>query len=144
MRKVFILVMLLCAAMAFAASPMAPGAPLARAIRIFAAPVAQPSAHGILWTWPQSPTPGITANTFYCGTVSGTYTLVWTFSAPTTTFDWLTTDSIHPPVQGQKYFCAVTASTGGVPGIESGFSPETPGTFPVVPLPPPGLSQAPH
>lgn len=131
MRNALIVVFLFVSVAAFAAAP-----PMV--------PLASPSAHGILWTWQQSATPGITANALYCGTASGVYTFAWTFSTPTTSFDWLTTDSTHPPVQGQKYFCAVTAFTGAGPGIESGYSPEASGTFPVVPLAPPGLSQNPH
>lgn len=100
-----------------------------------------PVAHGAAFTWPQSITPGITSNALYCGTVSGSYSLKWAFPSPATSFDWLTTDVTNPPVQAQKYFCAVTAS---IAGIESGYSPEYSFTFPQVPLAPAGLSTSTH
>lgn len=102
---------------------------------------AQTTAHGVLFVWTQSTAPGITANTLYCGTATKTYTMKWAFSSPTTSYDWLTTDATNPPVQGQTYFCAVTATKGA---IESDKSPELSFPFPIVPLPPAGLSRTEH
>jgi hypothetical protein len=99
------------------------------------------STHGVLLSWTQSVTPGVTSNGLYCGTVSGTYPLFWNFSTPVTSFDWLTTDSSHVPSPGQKYFCIVTAS---VTGTESGPSNEVSFTFPQTTLPPSFLPPSPH
>lgn len=97
--------------------------------------------HGVLLSWNQSPTPGITSNALKCGTTSKNYPLKWTFGTPTTNYDWLTNDATNPPVQGQTYFCIVTASIGG---IESGPSPELSFPFPTVPLSPPNLQRVEH
>jgi hypothetical protein len=99
------------------------------------------TTHGIAFTWPQSVTAGITGNDLYCGISSRAYTLKWHFTNPITAYDWLTTDPVNLPVQGQKYFCAVTASKAG---IESGYSPEVSTTFPEVPVPPAAMQAAPH
>lgn len=97
--------------------------------------------HGELLSWTQSSTPGITGNTLKCGSLTKIYPLKWTFNVPTTTYDWLTNDSINPPSQGVTYFCVVTATIGV---IESDPSPELTFRFPTVPLPPPGLQRTEH
>lgn len=97
--------------------------------------------HGDLMTWTQSPTSGITGNTLKCGTVTKVYPLVWNFNTPTTSYDWLTNDPVNVPIQGQIYFCVVTAKKGS---IESDPSPELQFPFASVPLPPPGLQRTEH
>jgi|SRR5580765_4670446 len=100
------------------------------------------ATHGERFTWTNSLAPvSPTSNTFYCGTASGIYTMVWQLTPAVQSFDWLTTDPVNPPTQGTKYYCAVTES---VTGIESGYSNEVSFIFPVVPLPPSGLSRQDH
>lgn len=103
--------------------------------------IAAQTPHGELITWIQSATPGITGNALKCGTATKTYTLVWTFATPTITYDWTTADTAHPPVQGQQYFCVVTAKKGA---IESDPSPEITFQFPQVPIPPGGVQSTDH
>lgn len=107
----------------------------------FAVPVAAQTPHGVAMNWLQSVTPGITANALKCGTVTKVYSLVWTFTVPTVSYDWLTNDPVNPPVQGQVYFCIVTAKKGA---IESDPSPELSFPFPTVPVPPAGLQRTEH
>jgi len=102
---------------------------------------AQAAPHGVQFTWLQSTTLGITSNTLYCGITAGNKNLKWVFSSPTTAYDWTTTDVTNPPVQGQNYVCAVTASKGG---IESGPSPDLTFQFPTVPVSPAGLQRTEH
>lgn len=97
--------------------------------------------HGVAFTWTQSTTPGITANALKCGTATKVYPLVWTFNSPTALYDWLTNDPVNLPIQGQIYFCVVTAKKGS---IESDPSPELTFPFPTVPIPPAGLQRTEH
>lgn len=97
--------------------------------------------HGDLMTWPQSTTPGITGNALKCGTVTKVYPLVWNFNTPTTSYDWLTNDPLNVPIQGQIYFCVVTAKKGA---IESDPSPELQFPFATVPVPPQGVQRTEH
>lgn len=94
--------------------------------------------HGARLSWNQSTTPGITANALKCGTVTKVYTLLWTFNTPTTVYSWGTNDPINPPIQGQNYFCVVTAS---INTIESDPSLELSFRFPTVPVPIQGLQR---
>lgn len=92
-------------------------------------------------TWLQSNTPGITGNALKCGTATKVYPLVWNFTTPTTAYDWLTNDPVNQPIQGQVYFCVVTAKKGT---IESDPSPELQFPFPTVPISPAGLQRTEH
>lgn len=99
---------------------------------ITTAALAFPSSHGIFFTW-TNPS-GTQGNDLYCGTATGSYstTAIMHSTSPITSFDWLTTAG-NAGTPGTKYFCAVTATAGG---IESNFSTEVSATFPTVPSAP--------
>ena|ERR1700687_1300127 len=85
---------------------------------------AQAAGHGIKLTWTQSPSPNLTANTVYRGTVSGgPYTQIWT-GTPTITYN----DPMTPSNQGTKACYVVTATASGM--LESQQSAESCSTFP--------------
>jgi hypothetical protein len=96
--------------------------------------------HGILYGWTNPIGVTITANTLYCGTVSGTYTINWVLPS-STSYDWNTNDPQHTGVGGTKYYCAVTDTVGG---IESSYSNEISATFPQVPPAPTSLTGTVH
>ena len=102
--------------------------------------LAYPGSHGILFSWTNPA--GAQGNDLYCGTASGNYntTAIVHSTTPITSFDWLTT-AANAGTPGTKYFCAVTATAGG---IESNFSNEVSATFPVVPASPTAPSAVAH
>lgn len=91
-----------------------------------------PGAHQVLLNWTQSTGTGITGNNVYRGTTSGGETLLYSSTAPITTY---TDTSV---TNGSTYYYKVTAvSAGG----ESGFSNEVgPLNIPTPPPAPTGLT----
>ena len=80
------------------------------------------STHSIVLTWTQSTASGITGNKVYRGTVSGTYTLLYTATVPIVTY----TDVGLPAAT--KYYYVVTAVASGSNPSESAYSNEASGT----------------
>lgn len=81
--------------------------------------------HGILLTWIQSTSPGITANSVFTGPHNGPYTLITKSSAPITSYEV----TLTPANQGTQACFVVTASATGL--LDSQYSTETCNTFPV-------------
>jgi fibronectin type 3 domain-containing protein len=90
-----------------------------------------PTPASVMLSWTQSPTPGVTKNCIYRGTVSGSYVLPGTCIPATTTY---TDNSV---TAGTTYYYAVTAQVGSA---ESAYSTPAQAIVPANPAAPTGLS----